>query len=309
MMMQQSHSRNLGDTSQGSCLIACEILWDCFPYGNYLGGATTNVAYHLNHQPATPVIVASVGKDELGREAIEQISNGWGCGINHIKVLDDLPTGKVEVHLDESGDATYVIETPAAWDYITLVNLQDPEIEKADAFLYGSVSLRSEYNRKQVDLFLKDYDGLKLFDVNLRPPHNSEEMVLEYAKKADFVKLNEEELNILSHLYSSEEELQKQILNMSDMMNVEMLCVTRADKSAMMLYYGEIFEGETFPVSVEDTVGAGDAFFASMISSLLSEDFNPKEALNKATRLGSWVATQKGAQPDYNRYDDYKNWK
>jgi len=306
-MTQDYSAQKKYNAPRKNCLIACEILWDCFPYGNFLGGATTNVAYHLNQLPVSPVIVASVGNDELGQKAMKQISMKWGCDTNMISVLDHVPTGKVEVHLNENGDATYAIESPAAWDYISLDNISTAVKNKMDAFLYGSVSLRSEFNRKQVDIFLDDYQGLKCFDVNLRPPHNSEELVLEYAKKADFVKLNEEELNVLSQLYSSEKDLRKQILNLSRILNVDMLCVTRADKSALMLNNGDIVEGKTFPVIIKDTVGAGDAFFASMISSLLSEKFNPKKALDDATKIGSWVATQKGAQPDYIKFNEFTN--
>lgn len=300
--MKPDHLLPPKDTSQRNCLIACEILWDCFPSGNYLGGATTNVAYHLNHLPVMPIIVSSVGDDVLGNEALELISKKWGCDIKWIRILDDVPTGKVVVHLDEGGDANYTIESPAAWDYISLEQIKSSGVENIDAFVYGSVSLRSAYNRRQVNNFLEGFNGLKCFDANLRPPHNSEEMVLEYAKKADFVKLNDHELNVLSHLFSLEDDLRKQILMMAEILNIEMLCITRADKSALMFCKGDMYEGKIFPVSVQDTVGGGDAFFASMISYLLSDSFTPKEALDNATRLGSWVVTQKGAQPDYSRF-------
>jgi hypothetical protein len=42
------------------CLIAgCEILWDCFPDGNRLGGATCNVGYHLNQLGMKPGLIAN----------------------------------------------------------------------------------------------------------------------------------------------------------------------------------------------------------------------------------------------------------
>lgn len=99
-----------------NCLLVCEILWDCFPYGEFLGGATLNVAYHLNQLGTNPIIASSVGKDELGERAIKQINEQWGCSTSTVRILDDVSTGKVIVKLDEKGDATYVLLTPAAWD-------------------------------------------------------------------------------------------------------------------------------------------------------------------------------------------------
>jgi fructokinase len=283
-----------------SCLLACEILWDCFEEGEFLGGATLNVAYHLNQLGTTPIIVSSVGKDELGDRAIKQIAEEWKCNTNAIRRLDHVTTGKVIVKIDQKGDATYVLQTPAAWDYVSLSKEDYPGLNKADAFVYGSVGLRMDYNQKQVDDFLKDYNGLKCFDVNLRIPHNSVDLVLKYAQKADFVKVNNDEINLLTGDMDVGTSLKNRMISLCYILNINKLCVTRAEKSAMMLYLGEFYEGNTFPVSIQDTVGAGDAFFAAMINALLKDDFNPLTALNKATALGSWVASNQGAQPVYN---------
>jgi len=283
------------------CLLACEILWDCFPYGDFLGGATLNVAYHLNQLNTLPIIASSVGDDESGRNAITQIRDQWGCDISGIRILEGVATGKVFVQIDHKGDATYILETPAAWDFVSLSEDLFPGFKNADAFVYGSVGLRMDFNQQQTEMFLKEYKGLKCFDVNLRIPHNSRELVLKYAGQADFVKVNNEELEMLTNHLNAGSSVYGRIAELSRMLDVDMLCVTRADRSALMLYGGQVYEGQVFPVAIIDTVGAGDAFFAAMIDALLNEDFNPRLALDKATALGSWVASKQGAQPPYDK--------
>ena len=48
-----------------------------------------------------------------------------------------------------------------------------------------------------------------------------------------------------------------------------------------------------------DTVGAGDAFLASLLAELLKGRMLPQRTLARACRLGEWVASQRGATPEY----------
>ncbi len=280
------------------CLVTCEVLWDCFPDRELLGGATLNVAYHIEQLNTQGVLLSSVGKDRLGDRALKQIREQWGCDTRFIRTLNDVPTGTVKVTLDGHGDATYEVGTPAAWDYIEIPT--EAAAMEPEAFVYASVALRSDYNKRSFSEFLDSYQGLSCFDANLRPPHNSVNMVLEYAARADFLKMNEEELAALAKAADCQgSDLESTMTRLADKLGVETLCVTHAAEPAAMLYQGAICYGDTFKVDVEDTVGAGDAFLASMIDSLLQPDFDPSAALTRATALGSWVASKPGAQPEY----------
>jgi fructokinase len=281
------------------CLIAaCEILWDCFPDENRLGGATFNVAYHLDQLGLRPGIISSVGKDPLGDEALRVIEEDWSCDTRWIRRLDDFPTGRVDVTLDANGEASYDILTPAAWDYVEILTLDLAGL--TCPLVYPSVGLRGEFNREQLRLTLGAYPGLKCFDVNLRPPHNPVETVLEFASLADFVKLNEDELTDLAAMAAPGcTGLEPLIHELACALGVDLLCVTRAERPAAMLCEGKVHFGDTFSVTVKDTVGAGDAFFAAMLASLNRDRFDPVTALSGASALGSWVAAKHGAQPLY----------
>ncbi len=57
-----------------------------------------------------------------------------------------------------------------------------------------------------------------------------------------------------------------------------------------------------YSVPVADTVGAGDAFSAALLYKHF-EDTSPKNACDFACRLGAFVASQRGAVPEYSIAD------
>lgn len=67
---------------------------------------------------------------------------------------------------------------------------------------------------------------------------------------------------------------------------------------AMMYYNNHEYLHKGYNVDVVDTVGSGDAFLAGLISKLLDKA-SPVDALEFASGLGAFIATQKGACPDY----------
>ena len=72
-----------------------EILWDVYPGRRYLGGAPLNAAVHLAKLGEKPYIISAVGRDELGRSALEQLgSHGVDC---RFVASNDRPTGTAVV--------------------------------------------------------------------------------------------------------------------------------------------------------------------------------------------------------------------
>src|SRR2546423_5163342 len=90
-----------------------EILWDCLPQGQFLGGAPFNVAYHLAKLGCNPIVVTAVGRDALGKKTIGLIRSR-GIGTKFVKCDPSWPTGTVEVQLDPNGNASYRFTEPAA---------------------------------------------------------------------------------------------------------------------------------------------------------------------------------------------------
>ena len=116
--------------------------------------------------------------------------------------------------------------------------------------------------------------------------------------KADFVKLNDDELEIVVQLLGLESDsFEGSIQYLSEYTSTPIICVTRGAKGAVLYVKGEYFYHDGYQVEVADTVGAGDSFLAGLISQILNN--KPfKEAINFACALGAIVASRNGANPE-----------
>ena len=74
------------------------------------------------------------------------------------------------------------------------------------------------------------------------------------------------------------------------------VCVTRGGEGAALLHDGAYTSHPGFPAEVRDTVGAGDAFLAVLLSGLLA-GHSDAELLQHANLIGAYVVTQFGALP------------
>jgi fructokinase len=75
-----------------------------------------------------------------------------------------------------------------------------------------------------------------------------------------------------------------------------LVALTRGAKGSLLLAAGEYDECESPPAEVVDTVGAGDAFTAALITGFLRE--LPLTTINRhANAVASYVCSQPGATP------------
>lgn len=274
-----------------------EVLWDCLPTGRFIGGAPLNVAFHLHQLGLRAVPVSAVGRDELGEELLERVLS-WGIETKFITWHGALPTGTVTASLDAHGNATYKIHEGVAWDDIEVSDELLALAGDCDALVYGTLAQRSAHNRHQLDSLLEAAAGaLKVCDVNLRPPFDSFERAWELAREADLIKLNEQEIKRLLDGSELHHDLESLAIELSQQTGVGSICVTAGPKGAGLLYEEKWHWVDAEPVIVADTVGAGDAFLAELVTSLLEPDADAWECLRRACRLGEFVASQHGATP------------
>lgn len=274
-----------------------EVLWDMLPSGPKPGGAPLNVAIHLIRQGQTPKLVSKIGNDTLGWNLVDFLTKE-GLERNFIQVDEALPTSQVNIHLDERRNATYEICEPVAWDNIQ-PNSENMEIAvKADLIIFGSLASRNKTTRETLFQLLERTQATRLLDVNLRPPYDNPEVINEMLKKADFIKLNNDELVIIAGWHKQDGE-EKELINwISEFFQCPTVCVTRGENGAALLINNHIYEHPGFKVEAVDTVGAGDSFLASLIAHL-AQNYNPQESLEYACATGAFVASQKGAVPAY----------
>ena len=270
-----------------------EVLWDCFPEGKKIGGAPLNVALGLKRHALEVQMISAIGEDALGDElrtflASQQLAT-------HLQ-RNAYPTGTVAVSLDEQGVAQYTITGPVAWDAIVAGSKQLEALANAQALVYGSLAGREEQSFQTL-LELIAVAAFKVFDVNLRPPHYSIARLEQLMLPADLIKFNEEEiLEISMALGSNSTSVQTNMEFIASHTQTPTICVTRGGKGAIVLHNNTWHTHGGYPVTVADTVGAGDAFLAAFVAGFLHTNTLQK-TLDHACAMGALVASKEGANP------------
>ncbi len=273
-----------------------EVLWDVFPTHKKIGGAPLNVALRMNSLGAEAAMVSRVGTDEDG-DTIVSFAKENGVNTDFIQVDADYKTGVVHVMVNEKGNASYDILYPSAWDKIKVEKQLTTQISKADVFVFGSLSARDEDTRSTLMQLLESNGTYKVFDVNLRAPYYTFELINELMLKADFIKLNDEELlEISQKMGSPYHSFEQNIKFIAEQTGTTQVCVTKGPFGAVLYYNDKFYYNSGYFIKVVDTVGAGDSFLASLLIKLLKGK-SPQKALNFACAVGALVAGSEGANP------------
>lgn len=276
-----------------------EMLWDFLPDGLFPGGAPFNVAYHLHRHGLNVHLASAAGRDLLGEELLRRLKH-WGLDTDGIDRHQGLPTGYVRAALGTTGDAAYEIAPSVAWDQIATGEDTIRATHTARALVFGSLALRSMFNRAALDRLLAvlPADAVRVFDVNLRPPHDDLGLVRELAGRATLLKLNAGEAARLCDDQPGFGREEAHARALAGQTGCPLICVTAGAPGAGLLSHDQWHWVPGRAVTVVDTVGAGDAFLASLLFHRLrgSDDAH---GLACACRLGEWVATRRGATPAY----------
>jgi len=279
---------------RGEILCVGELLWDALPAGLFLGGAPFNVACHLRAAGAAVTMITRVGADQLGDEARRRVAR-FGVSTDLVQVDTSLPTGFVRVTVADDGNAAYDILEPAAWDNLETTRTLLERADAAQAVVFGTLAQRGGVTRDTLRRIL-DTRALKVLDVNLRPPYDDREIVRDSLRRADVVKLNEEEMQRLASWLDLRGDLQRTAAALAETFHCYTVCVTRGPHGAALWRDGRWSEHPGFEVDVRDTVGSGDAFLAVLLAGLL-KGTDDEALLHHANLIGAYVATQHGAVP------------
>ncbi|MFH6970411.1 carbohydrate kinase family protein [Flavobacterium petrolei] len=284
-----------------------EVLFDVFPTHKKIGGAPLNVALRLASLGINAQIISRVGNDEIGRELFAFIKKN-GVDTDTIQIDENLSTGEVIVQLNEKGSASYTINYPVAWDKIICIPEDEIRVKKADALVFGSLVCRDGVSQNSL-LEIINYTKYAVFDVNLRAPFYTKEILVNLMMQSDFIKFNDDELyEVSAFLNSPYHSLEQNILFIAEKTNTKHICVTKGSHGAVLYYNEKMYYNSGYKIDVIDTVGSGDSFLAGLLSKLLYDE-NPQEAIDFACALGAIVAKNEGANPTISskEIDDFMN--
>jgi fructokinase len=311
-----------------------ELLWDLFPSGKQLGGAPANFAYITALLGDSGIVASRVGDDRLGQEALWHLKS-CGLDVNRVQRDLSHPTGTVKVAVDSKGQPEYQITENVAWDFLEFSEDWISLARSAHAVCFGSLAQRNSVSRATIRAFLSALPSfaIGIFDVNLRQTFFSPEILRDSLRHAKVLKLNHDEfpqfLDLLqcplknsgrpvpaqndypagapgSHSASTiSNYAARPVSDNSEIaaarwlireFALRLVCITRGANGSALVTADSHHEHPGFSVKVADTVGAGDAFTATLVHHALRG--SSLATMNTAAnRMGAWVASQEGAMP------------
>jgi fructokinase len=281
-----------------------ELLWDILPEGQRLGGAPANFSVMAGRLGSHSAILSRIGRDDLGREAVHRL-DPLPADTSFLQIDPAHETGRVTVSFN-NGQPEYTIHQPAAWDSMELSDEWVRLAERADAICFGSLAQRSLESRQTIQTLAAQTSSrcIRIFDVNLRTPFYSSEVIQESLELATAVKMNDAEVPLVLALLGMPAEDDATVGSLRqgaerllfEFPTLQLVAVTCGGNGSLLVTREEWHQHPGFPIKVADTIGAGDAFTAAMTHYLLRGAELP--VLNEAgNRWGSWVASQSGAMP------------
>lgn len=284
-----------------------EVLWDVLPAGPQPGGAPLNVAYHLNKLGVSTSIMSRIGDDENGRK-LSTLIGQWGIKTYFLQMDKEYPTSQVIAKMNNGNEVSYEIVFPVAWDFITESSEISNTLNPSTYFVYGSLASRNDTTRNTLFKLLET-DAIKVFDINLRPPFIGQELLKQLLEKADIVKFNQAELEMVQILFrGSLGNEASQVRFIMDAFDVKEIIITKGESGASYYTREKAHHLWGKEVKVNDTIGSGDSFLAAFIAGHYRHEA-PEIILKNAIAMGAFIATQKGGCPQYelNEYLKFRN--
>lgn len=275
-----------------------ELLWDRLPAGIKVGGAPVNFVYHATQVGGQGHVITAIGPDAEGEEILKELDKKH---IDYLVTRDTHPTGSVQVELNE-GIPTYLIAERVAWDYLPLSADSIDLAESADAVCFGTLAQRLPVSRETIQTLMSfgKEEAYRVFDMNIREPYYSKELIHDSLKLSNVIKMNLNELDVLRRLFDlggSEEEIARWIIYTY---GHRIVIVTAGSSHSTIYTKDEVSCIPTPRVEVVDKVGAGDAFCGAFITHLLLGK-SVAEAHRFAVETAVFVCTKAGAWPEYDK--------
>lgn len=281
---------------EGKIIGLGEILWDMLPTGKQLGGAPANFAYHVCRLGGNGWAVSAISDDELGREIKNTLSTKK---LNTILEEVNEPTGTVQVTLDAAGVPTYDITEGVAWDHIPFTERIGNLAKETSAVCFGTLAQRSPESRATIHKFIESMPAgsLKVFDINLRQKYYDETIISDSLRLADILKINDEELEIVSRMLCLSGTSEERCRAISREFNLKFVILTMGGDGSKVILEDRVHLSTPGKINIVDTVGAGDSFTAAfMLAYLRGESIEKAHTL--ATEVSSYVCTKAGAMPE-----------
>ncbi|MFM7327196.1 MAG: PfkB family carbohydrate kinase, partial [Bacteroidota bacterium] len=167
-------------------------------------------------------------------------------------------------------------------------------------FYFGTLAQRDAVSRATLQGLLEQHSfDYVFYDINLRKEFYSREIISSSLHAANILKINDHEAEKVSALfYDTILPLEECCRRLAVDFGLLIIIITAAEKGCYVWLEGVLHHVPGRTVIVADAVGAGDSFSAAFVTVLLRSGAI-LEAAAFANQVGGFVASQRGAIPDY----------
>ena len=307
----------MSETPQPSPGAACvavlgEALVDVYADGTQVpGGAPFNVARWLAAFGVPALFITRLGQGDAAAAVLRAEMARFGLARHGVQDDPAHPTGVVQVlpALPPAQGHRFEIASNSAWDHIE-ASAALPLLQAAapGALCFGSLALRHADSRAAIAQCVSATNALRMLDLNLREVPGLRALAEQALQLADWVKANDEELHTLLAWFvcggspvpaPGTAEHQQALQALSQRFGIQRWVITCGAQGWFTTSSdGRIdAEGSAVPVPrVQDTVGAGDAFTATVLAGH-AHGWPLAQSLAAANRLAAAVCTWRGALP------------
>ncbi|WAC71573.1 PfkB family carbohydrate kinase [Roseateles sp. SL47] len=290
-------------------LVLGEALVDEFADGPVAGGAPLNVARSLRALGLETHFATRLNPDDAAGEMLLASMRRFGLSLAGVQADTVHASGRVSVHESGHGGHRFQIHRNVAWDHLEAPPILEWLGERNPGLVYaGSLARRHPESRATLERVLAAFSatgGVRYLDLNLRAGSDRRELAEACLAAADWVKVNDEELQRLADWFelpapsrSASPETTRCAHALMRRFGLRRLVVTLGEQG----YVG--FNGDSLPVSGPaqpllrrvDTVGAGDAFSAMLVASLL-RGRSWAQALELANGMAGAMCGERGPAP------------
>jgi len=282
-----------------------------------IGGDTSNVVLQLAKLGYSTKYITKLGKDYFGENILRKWKE-WNVDCSNVIIDSNHSTGVYFAIFDDKGNHQFIYkrENSAAANY-TVEDAKKVNLEGVKVFHFSGITQAISKSSLETSFYFAEKcksKGISIsYDLNYRKLLWSKDYfssVASYAikKYADVVTLNLEEAEIL-RISGNPEKTVKEILNYGPR-----IVALKLGKDGCIVggQSGKIIYGQPRKIEVIDTVGAGDAFTAGVISGVL-EGREIEEIVNYANLIASMVCMSVGStegQPTKNNLKNFfKTWR
>jgi fructokinase len=273
-----------------------ELFWNIMRDTHAPGGSPFNILTHLQKLNKRAVLISRIGNDDAGKDLVHELKERK-IMMDFCQVDGQHITGVQNIVPQTSTKMFYEIVYPAAWDFIEFKPTFIPLVSAADYFVFGSISTRNIESRNTLFELLK-YAKTKVFDLNIRAPHYNRGIIEKLLHEANILKLNINELEILSEWYGEYFDEFSSILMLKKKFTIQTILVTKGAEGAILNMGNRFYSHPGYKVRIADTLGSSDSFLAAFLSKLIDGSL-PLEILDFTCALSSMVTARNGPMPEY----------